>query len=88
MAGKPGILGAARCSGLPAGQLPVPRAMCRIAIVSLVISYKIRYRPTRSRSRSGDPYGNAPAGRGSSASWSIASSTAPMPGGSSRNAAA
>ena len=41
--------------GLPAGQPRVPRAMCRIAPASSVISYRIRYRPTRSRRRSGDP---------------------------------
>ena len=41
--------------GLPAGQPRVPRAMCRIATASSVISYRIRYRPTRSRRRSGDP---------------------------------
>lgn len=51
--------------GVFAGQLPaMPRAMCRIATASWVISYRTRYLPTRSRRRSGDPYGNDPAGRG------------------------
>ena len=40
---------------LPAGQPRVPRAMCRIATASSVISYRTRYRPIRSRRRSGDP---------------------------------
>jgi hypothetical protein len=38
------------------GQLPaVPRAMCRIVTASPVISSRTRYRPARSRRRSGDP---------------------------------
>ena len=61
---------------------------CLTAIASSVISYRTRYRPTLRRRRSGDPYGNNPVGRGSSASQSIASNTARMPCGSSRNAAA
>ena len=37
-------------------QLPaMPRAMCRTATASSVISYRTRYRPARSRRRSGDP---------------------------------
>ena len=41
--------------------LAVPRAMCPIDTTSPLISYSTRYRPTRSRRRPGDPYGNDPA---------------------------
>ena len=44
--------------------------------------------PARSRRRSGDPYGNDPAGRGSSASRSTVSSTSQRPSGSPGNPAA
>jgi hypothetical protein len=68
--------GTSRLDDLPACQLAVPRAMCRTATVSSVISYSTRYRPARSLRRSGDPYGNDPAGRGSSASRSIVRNSA------------
>src|SRR5260370_188444 len=53
--------------------------MCQIDTTSPLISYITRYRPARSRRRSGDPYGNDSAGRGPSPTPSTPSSPPPTP---------
>lgn len=59
------------------------RPRCPTTIVSARISYTTRYRPTRSRRRSGDPKAREVDGRGSSARASIASRSTLTPSESS-----